>query len=104
MLLYNVTVGIDKAAEAEWLAWMRARFIPTVMGTGYFKDCKMYKIQHDQGEDTISYSVQLFAATIEDVLAYLEKSAPVLMETHRAAFRDRHVVFQTLLEEVPAQL
>jgi hypothetical protein len=101
MLLYNVTVGIDKAAEAEWLAWMRAHYIPTVMGTGYFKDCKMYRVQHDQGEDTVSYSVQVFASTIEDVLAYLDKSAPAIMETLRVEFRNRHIVFQTLLEEVP---
>jgi hypothetical protein len=101
MLLYNVTVGIDKAVEAEWLTWMRAHLIPMVMGTGYFKDCKMYRIQHDQGEDTTSYSVQFFASTIEDVLAYLEKSAPI-METLRVEFKNRHIVFQTLLEEVQA--
>jgi hypothetical protein len=100
MLLYNVTVGIDKAVEAEWLIWMRDRHIPVVLATGYFKDFKMYKVLHDQGEDTTSYSVQFFAESIEDVLAYLEKAAPVIMEALRVAFRDRHVVFQTLLEEV----
>jgi len=102
MLLYNMTVGIDKAAEAEWLIWMRDQHIPAVLGTGYFKDCKMYKVLHDQGEDTTSYSVQFFADTIEDVLAYLEKAAPVSMEALKIAFKDRHVVFQTLLEEIGA--
>jgi len=102
MLLYNVTVGIDKAIEAEWLIWMRDKHIPVVLATGYFKGYKMYKVLHDQGEDTTSYSVQFFAERIEDVLAYLEKNAPAITEIHRARFKDRHVVFQTLLEEVQA--
>src|SRR5690349_8057948 len=50
MLLYNVTVGIDKVLEAEWLIWMRDQHIPAVMATGYFKEYKMYKVLHDQGE------------------------------------------------------
>jgi len=100
MLLYNVTVGIDKSLEAEWLIWMRDQHIPAIMATGYFKEYKMYKVLHDQGEDTTSYSVQFFAETIEEVLAYLEKSAPRIMEELRTTFKDRHVAFQTLLDEV----
>jgi hypothetical protein len=102
MLLYNVTVGIDKSLESEWLIWMRNEHIPAVLGTGYFQDCKMYKVLHDQGEDTTSYSVQFFAKGIEEVLAYLEQAAPAIMEKLRAKYKDRHVVFQTLLEEVMA--
>lgn len=103
MLLYNVTIAIDKIVEAEWLIWMRDNHIPAVLATGYFTtDYKMYKVLHDQGEDTTSYSVQFFAATIEDILAYLDKAAPAIMEALRVAFKNRHVVFQTLLEEVQA--
>ncbi len=27
MLLYNVTVGVDKEIESEWLAWMKKNII-----------------------------------------------------------------------------
>lgn len=100
MLLYNVTIGIDKAVEAEWLVWMRDRHIPAILATGYFSSCKMYKVLHDQEEETNSYSVQFFAEAIENVVAYLEKAAPPIMAELRAKFINRHVVFQTLLEEV----
>ena len=100
MLLYNVTVGIDKTVEAEWLIWVRDHHIPAVLATGYFVDCKMYKVLHDQGEDTTSYSVQFFAESINEVATYLDTAAPAIMEAMRAAFRDRHVAFQTLLEEI----
>lgn len=100
MLLYNVTVGIDKAAESEWLQYMQEKHIQDVLKTGLFTGYKMYKVLHDQDDGTISYSIQYFAKSIEDVQQYLEVFAPVLIEQHRKRFEHRHVAFRTLLEEV----
>lgn len=100
MLLYNVTIGIDREIEKEWLVWMKTEYIPAIMETGMFVDYKIYKILHDEQEPTVSYSVQYFAETLEDVSQYLEKHEPVLGETLRLRFQDRHVAFRTLLDEV----
>ena len=100
MLLYNVTVGIDKDSEEEWLQFMREKHIQAVLDTGLFTGYKLYKVLHDQDEGTISYSVQYFAKTIEVVHQYLETFAPALIEEHRKRFNNRHVAFRTLLEEV----
>jgi hypothetical protein len=100
MLLYNVTVGIDKDIENEWLQWMKEKHIPNEMKTGMFVSCKMYKVLHDQNDGTISYSIQYFAESIENVQQYLEVFAPVLTEQHRQRFQNKHVAFRTLLEEV----
>ena len=74
--------------------------IPKVMNTGMFVDNKIYKVLHDQDEGSVSYSVQYFAETIDHVTSYFEKFAPALLEEHRIRFRDKHVAFMTLLEEV----
>ena len=100
MFLYNVTVGIDKVAEQEWLQWMKEVHIPKVLETGMFVDHKIYKVLHDQDEGSVSYSVQYFAQTINHVTSYFETFAPRLMEEHRLRFQDKHVAFMTLLEEV----
>lgn len=100
MLLYNVTVGIDSDIEAEWLRWMKEEHIPNVLKTGMFESYKMYKVLHDQEDGTISYSIQYFAKTIENVTHYLQEFAPSLVETHRKRFANKHVAFRTLLEEV----
>lgn len=100
MLLYNVTIGIDRPLEEEWLSWMKSYYIPKVMQTEMFADSRIYKILHDEGEDTVSYSVQYFATSIQHIREYLDVHAPSLIEEHRAKFKDRHVVFQTLLQEV----
>ncbi len=99
MLLYNVTFGVDKVIETEWIAWMKINYLPTMMNTGLFIDYKMYKVLTHDDETSVSYSVQCFAKKIEDVLMYLNEYAPKLTELHREKFKDRHVAFNTLLEE-----
>jgi hypothetical protein len=100
MLLYNITVGIDNDIEETWLAWIKEDFLPRIMETGLFSDSKVYKILHDDNEGSTSYSIQLFAERIQNVNFYLQAHAPALIEEHRKKFVNRHVVFQTLLEEV----
>jgi hypothetical protein len=100
MLLYNVTVGIDQQAEQEWLTYMKEKHIPAVMRTGMFVNSKIYKVLHDSEDGTISYSIQYFAESIENVQQYLETFAPKLIEDHRQRFLNRHVAFRTLLEEI----
>ena len=100
MYLYNVTIGIDKDVEEEWLQWMKGTHIPDVMGTGMFVQYKMYKVLHDNEDGTNSYSIQYFALSIELVAQYLEVFAPKLADEHRARFKDKHVAFRTLLEEI----
>lgn len=100
MLLYNVTVGIDKQIEDEWIAWIKEKHIPDVMATGFFVDWKFYKVLHDQDDGNVSYSIQFFADTINQVTTYLEQFAPPIVAEHRTRFHNRHVTFMTLLEEV----
>jgi hypothetical protein len=100
MLLYNVTVGIDTDIEMEWLHWMKTKHIPDVLNTSLFVDYKIYKVLHDNNDGTISYSVQYFSDSLEKVVQYLEVFAPALVEEHRQKFSNKHVAFQTLLEEV----
>ena len=100
MLLYNVTIGIDKEIEQEWISWVKTTHIPSVMKVGVFVNYKFYKVLTHDDETSVSYSVQCFANTIEDVLKYLNEYAPQLTELHREKFKDRHVAFNTLLEEI----
>lgn len=100
MFLYNVTVGIDKDAEAEWVVWMRDEHIPDVLATNLFVSSRFYKVLHDNDDGSTSYSIQYFANTLEDVSKYLEQFAPALIEKHKKKFGGKHVAFRTLLEEI----
>jgi hypothetical protein len=100
MLLYNVTIGIDKEIEMEWLAWMKAEHIPDVMNCGMFIEYRFYRILTHDEEGTVSYCVQYYTDDIVKVRKYLDEFAPSLVEKHKIKYKDRHVAFRTLLEEV----
>jgi hypothetical protein len=89
--------------EDEWLDYMKTKHLQDVLNPGLFVQSKVYKVLHDQDEGTVSYSIQYFAKSIEDVQQYLEVFAPVLIEQHRKRFLNKHVAFRTLLEEVNFQ-
>lgn len=100
MLLYNITYGIDLSIEQDWLQWMKQQFVPAVMASGKFTSWKMYKVLHDQGEGTVSYSVQYIATEISHVVEFVEQIEPELNKELLRKYRDRHVAFRTLLEQV----
>ncbi|MBN8576015.1 MAG: DUF4286 family protein [Cyclobacteriaceae bacterium] len=100
MLLYNVTFGIDKQIESEWLEWIKANYITKIKNTGLFTEFKIYKVLTHDEENSVSYSIQCFAPSIENVVLYLNEFAPAVVEVHRQQFKDQHVAFNTLLQEV----
>ena len=100
MLLYNITIGIDKDVEDDWLRWMKTEHIPEVMRTNLFSEFKIYKVLHDQDDGSISYSIQYFTQSLDQVNSYFEKFAPALLEKLRLRYKDKHVAFMTLLDEV----
>jgi hypothetical protein len=100
MILYNLTVNIDKEAEKEWLQWMKQTHIPDVLNTGMFIENKFYRILHDAEDGSINYSVQYFAESIDNVLEYQKKYAPKLQQDSIDRFGEKFVVFRTLLETV----
>jgi hypothetical protein len=100
MILYNVTFGIDKEIEEDWVRWMKEDHIPEVLNTGIFVGHKFYKVLTHEDEGTSSYCIQYFTPSIVQFNQYLEAFAPKLIEDHRLRFKDRHVAFNTLLEEV----
>jgi len=99
MILYNVTINIDKEVESEWLQWMKQIHIPNVLKTGMFVDHKIYKIMADEPQGT-SYSIQYFADSMEKLNNYQLHFAPALQAETLENYGKHLVSFRTLLESV----
>ncbi len=97
--LYNATVGIDKELENEWLAWMKEYYLPKAMQSGAFTEYKIYKVLTHEEESSVSYSIQYFSDGIEKIVYYLNNEGTGLIEELRNRYKDRHIVFNTLLQE-----
>jgi len=101
MILYNVTVNINKESEADWLQWMTTVHIPEVLATEMFMENKIFKLisppEENQGT---TYSIQYFASSLQKLDDYLENYAPGLIQKHAEKYRDKFVAFRTVLESV----
>lgn len=100
MILYNVTVNVEKEIATEWLAWMKESHIPAVLGTGMFTENKIFRLLNETENDGETFSVQYFARTIADIETYLQQHAPALIASHNNRYRHKHVAFRTVMEQV----
>lgn len=100
MILYNVTVAIDKNVEQEWLIWMKNVHIPEVMETNQFKTFKFLKVMNTEDPQSNSYSVQYFAESMQQIQMYMAAFAPELQQKALLKWPEKMAAFRTLLEEV----
>ena len=100
MILYNVTVAIDKKVENDWLIWMKNVHIPEVMETNQFETYKFFKVMNTDDPETSSYSVQYFAESLKNIQMYMAAFAPELQQKALLKYPNKLAAFRTLLEEV----
>lgn len=100
MILYNVTVAIDKKVEDKWVKWMKEIHIPEVMETNQFVEYKFFKVLNTEDPEASSYSIQYFAEDIKNIQMYMAAFAPELQQKALATFPNQMAAFRTLLQSV----
>ena len=101
MYLYNVTYNVEPDVVENWLKWMKSFYIPEVMKMGYFSEFKIFKLLNEVPDSTgVTYTIQYFTQSIDHVESYLEKHAGKMVELHNSKYKDKHVSFRTLLQEI----
>ena len=98
MIIYNVTLNIDKSISKEWLEWIKEH-IPQVLATGKFKEAKLTKVLVED-ELSNTYSVQYRAHSREALEAYYSEHADSLRQLGLERFGDKVLSFRTELEVV----
>ncbi|MFQ3212896.1 MAG: hypothetical protein ACJAT1_001214 [Marivirga sp.] len=100
MIIYNVTVNVEKGIENEWVSWMKEKHIPDILSTGFFHDHKMLRLLNETENEGETYAVQYFTDELDKLETYMVEAAPKLREEHFAKFQDKCVSFRTFLETV----
>lgn len=101
MILYNVTVSVDRVVETVWVDWMKNIHIPEVMATGYFSKNRMLKLLNDSPDATgPTYAIQYELNSIGQLDEYLQNDAVALRNKHTQMFGEKCIAFRTVLEEV----
>jgi hypothetical protein len=99
MILYSITYNIEKDINDDWLEWMKIVHIPKMMSTGNFSSVKLYKLLNVKDEG-ITFSLQFQADSLEKIQNFLEQSAPLLAQEHNSRYKNKHVAFRTVLQEL----
>lgn len=101
MIIYSVTVSIDKLIKEEWLGWMQEKHILDVMATGYFQEYSIQEIIEPEPQaGSHTYNIQYLCETIEIYEAYQQTAAPALQKEHTKRYKDRFVAFRTILKRL----
>ncbi len=98
MRIYNVTVHVGPSVEADWLNYMVNQHIPDVMNTGCFTQARISKIESDQDQGGLSYSIQYTANSKERLQEYHLNFAPQLQADHLQKFGQKCLAFRTEME------
>jgi len=99
MLLYNVSVKVDRDVEEEWLHWMKSKHIPDVMNTQQFVESHIGRlIDPPADEEGVTFVIQYRCENMEKLNLYFENFAPALREEFNSRYKDKTTLFRTVIE------
>ena len=99
MIIYNVTVSVEKSIITDWLNWMQQVHIPEVMATGIFSKSQINRVMV-QGDSGDTYAIAYTCESMKDLHQYQVKFAAELQKKHVARYGEKAVAFRTLMEVV----
>jgi hypothetical protein len=100
MTVYNVTVHVEPSIENSWLHYMVNQHIPDVMNTGCFTNARISKLNSDQDQGGLSFSIQYTAESNEKLKEYQLNFAPKLQAEHLKLFGQKCLAFRTEMEVI----
>ncbi len=97
MIIYNVTVNVDRDVHEMWLVWMRNTHLPEVMATGHFTEARICRVL-SEGDSGVTYAVQYSCQDMEQYERYLADHSERLRAESEKYYGVKAVAFRTLLE------
>ncbi len=100
MVLYNVTVSIEKTVEQEWLTWMINDHVPKVLATGCFLENRLLKMQNEEPGNDATYASQYLCKSQASYDEYLANFAQEMQKHHNDAYEGKFAAFRTILDVI----
>ena len=100
MLIYNVTIQVERSIAEDWLQWMTVEHIPEVMQTGCFEKYQLVKLLGKDEPETVTYAVQYYATAQQQLDTYLSEHTDGLRQKSLERWGERFIAFRTIMEVV----
>lgn len=101
MIIYNVTVKVDKEVAREWVNWMKQEHIPELMKTGLFVDYRLARLLEQDETEGVTYTAQYYCDSLEHYQTYISEHAPRMREKGFQRFGNRFIAFRSVMEVEP---
>ena len=98
MIIYNVTLKVEKSVADSWVYWMKAEHMPDLMSTDLFIDCRLCRLLEQDEEDGVTFAAQYFCDGMEEYNEYIEHHADKMREKANKLFGGKFVAFRTIME------
>ena len=101
MVIYSVTVTINREVEEQWVTWMKETHLGDVMATGYFESWKLFKMLIPASTtNDVTYIVQYTVSSMQKYEEYAKKEAAKLQAEHAQKFPRKFKAARAVLEEL----
>ena len=100
MLIYNVTLKIDRSIHDDWVQWMKEKHIPDVMKTGCFVKSQFVRLLETDEMEGPTYAAQYFAETEADYKRYITLFSPALRLEVMDRWGNKFIAFRSLMQIV----
>lgn len=100
MIIYNVTIKVDKEVAEAWVHWMKTEHMADLLKTGLFTDCRLSRLLEQDEADGVTYSAQYFCNSIEQYYQYIAEHAENMREKGRDLFGGKFVAFRSIMEVI----
>ena len=99
MIIYNVTVSVEKSIKSDWIKWMQEVHVPEVMSAGVFTKAQINRVIV-QGDNNNTFAIAYTCQSMKHLHQYQIKFAPELQQKHIARYGDKAVAFRTIMEVI----
>lgn len=98
MIIYNVTISVDKDVESDFMIWLKNIHIPEVLDTKLFLEYKLLRMIDEDNPNATTYAVQYSMESVEKFVEYADNYAPALQTKTQEKYGNKVAAFRTLLE------
>lgn len=99
-LIYNVTIKVSHAIQADWLRWMQEEHLDEVVATGCFTQARLLHLVEADDEEGVTYAAQYEAASKDDYDRYIQVHADALRKKGYDRWGDGFIAFRTLMQVI----
>ena len=97
MIIYNVTIKLEKGIEKEWVEWMKQEHMPELLRTGLFVDSRLCRLLEQDEHEGKTYVAQYFCDSMEHYQTYISEYAQKMRDKGFKRFGNQFIAFRTVM-------